>query len=390
MDFLGYVRPDGKVGIRNKVLIMSVDECMAGVAEKIGAAIEDAVVVTNHYTCMLAGNEEILHNLIGLALNPNIAAVLVLSMGCGSIDPVLVQEPVAKTGKPAEVLVCLEKKGSRETIKEGIAIAQKLRAYADTIEREPVDVSALVVAVKCGGSDTSSGLASNPTVGKACDLLVEAGGTAIAGELIELIGCEEILEERIEDPKVFKKLQGLIEEEQNRWNIPGVEVETMSIGNSLGGLTTIEEKSLGAMHKTGSKPIIDVLQISGKGVERPGEPGFYLSEASHLCGASAVQFASLGAHMILWTSGGSGFNHTIIPVIRVSGNKDLINEDTDLDVTGIMEGTSSVDSMGEKLFDEIIQVASGKKTAVEELGHATVTFYQKDVRLEHMLRSCNR
>ena len=386
--FKGYPRPNGKVGIRNHVMVIAVDECCDGIARNISKSIKDCVVVTNHYTCMYGGNEEMVDTMIHAGMNPNIAGVLVVAMGCGSIDPEMVAGPIRESGIPAHSISVIKSQGTRMTIDHGVKLAMELRAYADRIETVDTPISELVVAVKCGGSDTSSGIASNPSVGRAVDKLVDAGATCMAGELIELIGCEDILRDRAVSKEVADKIVRLIEEEEHRWHIEGTEVETMSIGNSVGGLTTIDEKSHGALHKTGTRTIQDVLRINHLHRDKPSSKGFYLTEASHLCGAASMHFASLDAHMIIWTSGGAGFNNTIIPVIRVSGNEHLITEDMDINACGIMSATDTIDNVAEKIIDKVVAVASGEKTNIEDIGYAYASLYQKDQRLEKVINIC--
>lgn len=390
MDFKGYLRPDGSIGIRNRLLIIAVDECCEGIARAISKEFEEAVVLTNWYTCMLGGNEETLVQMIANAKNPNVAGVLVLAMGCGSILPSQITDEITKIGKPVESLVCQEVGGTRNTISKGITLMKGLEAYASSLPREDFPMSQLVVGIKCGGSDTSSGIASNPSVGLAADKLIELGGICIGGELFELQGCQAPLDART-SPAVSKKIERLIENERLRWSVEGTDVETMSIGNSIGGLTTIEEKSLGALHKFGTKEIVDILEINDKGVELPTRSGFYLSEATMLCGGSGVNFASYGAHMIMWTSGAAGFENPLVPVIRVSGNEDLINDDIDVDATGIMNGSESLEVVSNRIIEKLHTVASGQKTQLEGLGSATMTLYQKDQRLDTLLNiRCNK
>lgn len=391
MNFQGYIRPDGSVGIRNRFLIVSVDECCDGIARAIAKESSEAVVLTNAYTCMLGGNEETLNQMIANGENPNVAAVLVLAMGCGSILTSQVTDPLKATGKPVEALVCQTEGGTRKTVEAGRKIIKDFEAYAATLKRESVSASKLVVGIKCGGSDTSSGIASNPSVGLAADKLIDMGGACIGGELFELQGCQVELRERAISEDVFNKIDRLIENERLRWSVEGTDVETMSIGNSVGGLTTIEEKSLGAFHKFGHKPIVDILEVNDKIVEKPTQSGFYLSEATMLCGGAGVNFASYGAHMILWTSGAAGFENPLVPVIRVSGNEDLINDDIDVDATGIMNGKESLDAVSDKIVEKLISVASGNETQIEGLGGSTLTLYQKDQRLDTLLNiRCNK
>ncbi|WCE32029.1 UxaA family hydrolase [Vibrio sp. SCSIO 43137] len=383
--FQGYKRPDGQVGIRNHIMILAIDECAEGIAQAIKQKVPECVVVTNHYTCMYGGNEEMVNTMIGAALNPNVAGVLVLNMGCGSIDPALVIDPIKQAEKPVFNLSIIKSRGTRQTINDGIQLANELVSIAGKVKPEPTPISRLVVGIKCGGSDTSSGIASNPAVGNAADQLVDLGATCVAGELIELITCEDILRERAVTDEVADKIERLIMEEERRWHIEGTDVETMSIGNSVGGLTTLEEKALGALHKTGTRPIQDVLEINPQGIQKPTTAGFYLSEATHLCGGSGMHFAALGAQVILWTTGGAGFNNPIVPVVRVSGNAAQITEDIDVDVSGIMSAQQSVIEGGDAVIECLNKVVQGEKSAIEDVGFAFCSLYQKDQRLERLI-----
>lgn len=385
MKFKGYRRKDGKIGIRNKYLIISVDECCEGIARNILKSFDDVLVLTNSYTCMLGGNEETFNQMKAIAEHPNIIGVLVLAMGCGSIRPESITNDLQSTGKPYKHIVVEDVKGTRNAINLGIKYIEEFKQSNRNMIREDIDISELVIGVKCGGSDTSSGLTSNPAVGETVDKIVELGGTAIGGELFELIGCENILKRRAKNDEVAKKIDNLIYKEKIRWGVDGAGVETMSVGNYVGGLSTIEEKSLGAYSKMGSKQIEDVLEINHIKVDKPKNKGFYLSEVTMLCGGAGVNFASLGAHIILWTTGAAGFNNSIVPVLRFSGNEDLMTEDMDINASGIITGEEDINSIVEKAIDKIINVASGEKTAVEDLADSTLTLYQKDRRVETLL-----
>lgn len=385
MTFTGYQRPNGAVGIRNKLLLIAVDECCEGIVRTIAKAFDEAVVLTNWYTCMLGGNEETFHQMIAVGQNPNVGGVLVVAMGCGSILPSQIAEPLAAAGQAVDTLTCQQVGGTRAAVELGIAKLAALKAQADRHPRAVFPISRLVVGIKCGGSDTSSGIASNPSVGAAADRLIDLGATCIGGELFELQGCEPMLAKRAATPEIAAKIVKLIANERTRWSVEGTDIETMSIGNSVGGLTTIEEKSMGALHKMGSRQIEDILEINKFGVDRPQRPGFYLSEASMLCGAAGVNYAAMGAHLILWTSGAAGFNNAIVPVIRVSGNRDLINPDMDIDATGVMAGTCGVGDVAERILQTVQAVASGQPTAIEGIGDSTMTLYQKDQRVETLL-----
>lgn len=385
MEFLGYERTDGQIGIRNKILIISVDECCDGIARKIGEVSKNSVILTNWYTCMLGGNEETFNQMIAVGKSPNVAAVLVLAMGCGSILPEQIATPIANTGKLVKYLTCQKEGGSKKTIEKGREILKNMDNYINSLIPKKFPLNKLIIGVKCGGSDTSSGIASNPSVGRMVDILVDMGGTCIGGELFELIGCEKILTKRAINDKVKEKILTLIDNEKKRWSVEGTDIETMSIGNSIGGLTTIEEKSLGALHKMGHKPIQDVLQINKDFIDRPTTSGFYLSEVTMLCGGAGVNYAALGAHIIVWTSGAAGFNNPIVPVIRVSGNSELINDDIDVDVSGIITGKIGINDGAQFIIDKISKVANGETTNLEDIGSSTMTLYQKDQRVEKLL-----
>ena len=310
-----------------------------------------------------------------------------MAMGCGSIDPELGAGPIRNTGKPAKTLTVIKEKGTRNSISRGIGIVKEIEEYKNSAVKTDVHISNLIVGVKCGGSDTSSGLASNPSVGRAADKLVESGATVVAGELMELVGCEDILMRRAANEEVAKKIVRLIKEEEKRWGV-GSSTEIMSVGNSVGGLTTIEEKALGSLEKIGTKPIAGILEFNQSGHEKPGKAGLYLSDTTMLCGGSAMHFAAVGAQLILWTSGGAGFNNQLIPVIRVSGNENLINEDIDIDASKIMRNEDTVEDVSSRIFDKIIKVAGGEKTSIEDVGYSYCTLYQKDTRLEYCIKKC--
>ncbi len=385
MEFLGYKRSNCEVGIRNKLLVIAVDECCDGICRQIAGSCEDAVVLTNTYTCMLGGNEETYNQMVAVGKNPNVAGVLVVAMGCGSIPPDRLAQEIKTSGKPAFHLIVEHCKGTRKAIEQGQKLLSQLSDYAAQCQRVPCPLSSLVIGGKCGGSDAISGMIPNAVVGQVFNRLVDEGAICITGELFELVGCEEILCNRAATPAVARKIKQLISNEAGRWSAGGAPLETMSIGNCTGGLVTIEEKALGALHKTGDRPIQDVLQINRDFVDRPTKPGFYLSEVSMLCGGSAVNFASLGAAMILWTSGGAGFEDPLLPVIRISGNPQLINEDIDIDATGIIDGSDTLSRIADRTVQYITQVASGKKTNIEGLGSASLSLVQKDVRIENIL-----
>jgi len=231
------------------------------------------------------------------------------------------------------------------------------------LERKEFDVSRLVVGVKCGGSDTSSGLAGNPAVGDFVDKLVDAGGAAIMSEPIEAVGAEEPLARRARNEEVRKKIYKMIGDEEKRWSVPGAQMEFMCKGNVDGGLITIEEKSLGAIHKSGSRPIMDVLENSDRLLEKvPEGGGFFLQDGTHLEPMTMSFMAAAGAQIVIFVTGcGATFGHAIVPIIKVTGNPETyrrMSEDIDINAGTIMNGEESIDSVGQRIFSEVLEVAS--------------------------------
>jgi altronate dehydratase large subunit len=389
MQFNGYIRPDGSVGVRNYVLIMPVVSCMEGVARAIAAQLDDALVVSQEHGCLYGGNEQVGHGMVGIGANPNAAAVLLLGMGCESFTPSVIATPLEKTGKPVRVLSALKEGGIRRTFAKGLQIARELQDYAKSVQRQPADISALTVAVKCGGSDTSSGLASNPSVGQAADLLVDAGAKVLFSEPIEMVDGEAVLAALAATPEVAEDIRTLVSQEEKRWSVPGVKTEFMCMGNVLGGLTSIEEKSLGSILKSGSKPIKGVLPFNAQGLTKPTEAGLYIQEGTHWDPHAITHFAAAGAQIILFTTGfGACLESPLSPTIRVSGNPESIatvGDDIDVDASGIMLGTDSIEAVGERILAKILAAANGERTRVEGLNNVGFSFYNKDQRLEHFL-----
>jgi altronate dehydratase large subunit len=394
MRFNGFARRDGKVGIRNLILIMAVTDCVEGIGRKISDSVRDSVLITQNHGCLVVGNEQVIHNMVGVAENPNVAAVLLLSMGCESLRPEILAERLSPSQKTVEILTCTKEGGTEKVIEKGIKIAKKMREDADKVTRQSADVSNLTVAVKCGGSDTSSGIASNPSVGAAVDKLVDLGAKVIFSEPIEAIGGEEELCRRAVNEAVARQIRELVSAEEKMYTVQGAEMEFMCKGNILGGLTTIEEKSMGSLHKTGSSPIVGVLRNNRTVLEKPAKKGVYFQEGTHFDAMTAAHFVAAGAQVIVFTTGvGAGFNNALAPTIRVCGNVSVIDKviaDIDIDASNIMRGKESIGDVGMRILKTIIDVANGKKTKIEEYGYSSFVFYRKDPRLEYFISKENK
>ena len=387
MDFLGFERPNDMVGIRNTVLVMAAADCAEPAAGMIAAEADNAVSVSQYQGCI---DMQVVPTLVGVARNPNVYGTLLVAMGCEGQEPGDLCNEIAKAGKPVEVVNIQEVGGTRKAVSIGRKIVGEMARAAKAQQRIPFDISRLVVGVKCGGSDTTSGIAANPAIGVMADMLIDSGAAVVMGEPIEAIGAEEALSARALDDDVRADILKWIADEEKRWTVPGAAVDFMCLGNIEGGLTTLEEKSLGAVHKSGHSPISGVLKNRDDYLETvPPGGGSFLQEGVHIELQAMTYMAAAGVHAIVFATGRGGtFGHAICPLIKVTGNPETwerMHEDLDIDASKIMEGEESIESVGNRIFNEVSAVASGKITIGEELGLFNFAVWKRDPRLEALL-----
>ena len=304
-----------------------------------------------------------------MGANPNVYGVVVLGLGCETHQARSVAGELAKYNKPVVVVSIQDHGGTLSAIAEGAKIAAKMVQDASAQMRELCDISELVIGTECGGSDACSGLSANPAVGFVSDMIIERGGTAILAETTELIGAEHLLAERAVDDKVAKKAYQIIHAMENRSLQMGVDIRTgnPSPGNKKGGLSTLEEKSLGAATKAGSKPLQEIIDYAEpptkKGLVWMDTPGHDIEQMTGMVAG--------GAQVVLFTTGrGTPTGSPIAPVIKISTNSGIferMSENIDMNAGTIIEGKESIDSVGERIFDEITKVSSGKLTKAEIL-----------------------
>lgn len=370
---LGYVRPDGRVGIRNYLLVMSTVVCSSFVARRIADQVQGAVAVENPFGCGQLGPdlEVTRRTLIGMARNPNVGGVLVVGLGCEQIQADDLVREIERTGKPVEKVVVQEVDGGTPAaIERGVTLLRRMAEEVLRQRPEEVDLSNLVMGVECGGSDATSGLASNPVVGYVSDKLIDLGGTVILSETPEMIGAEEILAKRAVSREVGEKIVKVVRRWVDLAASYGVDLvgTQPSPGNIAGGLTTIEEKSLGAIIKGGSRPIQGVVdyaeEVRGKGLWIMDTPGYDVM--------SVVGMVAGGATLVVFTTGrGTPTGNPIAPVIKVTANPytaKKMRENIDFDASTVTLGQETIDQAGERLFKLIIDVARGRPTRAELLG----------------------
>jgi altronate dehydratase large subunit len=372
MQFMGYKRTDGKCGVRNKVLILPTCSCSSETARMISMAVDGTTTFTNQNGCAQPGPDfkPTLDVMVGFAANPNIYGTVVVGLGCETAVPSMVVDTIrAATDKPVELVVIQEDGGTLGAIDKGCRYAREMVGEASGMAREPLDVSELIVGTECGGSDSTSGLAANPVVGAMSDLLVEHGATSILSETTEFIGAEHILARRALNKHVHDRLYEIIKNYEDHLHKAGTSLRggNPSPGNKAGGLTTIEEKSLGCIHKGGESVIQEVVDYA----QAPTKKGLVIMDTPGYDVASLTGMAAGGAVISVFTTGrGTPTGNPIMPVIKLTGNAETFQKmicNIDFDASGILTGSGSIEQLGRDLFDEVIRVANGKMPKAEAL-----------------------
>ena len=378
-QFMGFKRPDGRVGVRNYTVVIPSVFCANKTVEKIAAAVPGTIALKHPVGCAQVGLDLELtaRTLKAMGTHPNVGAVLVVGLGCERFPSAELYEAVLKSGKPAGHLIIQEEGGTTNTIRKGIEILKGLKEKTDAMRREPCDLSSLMIATKCGGTDATSGLAANPAVGEMADRLVAEGGSVILSELNELLGTEDMLARRAVSPEVAKKIYSAVYEIEDLLrngrdiSLGEARNELISPGNFAGGVSSVVEKALGGVHKSGTSPIVDVLQYASAPEE--GKKGLFLMDYESHDGEVVTGMVGCGAQIVAFTTGrGNPAGHPLAPVIKVTGNYKTyahMEENFDFDASGIIQRGDTVAETGGRLFDLMLDVANGvKQTAAEQIG----------------------
>ncbi len=377
MSFWGYPRPDGSYGVRNYVGIIPTVACACDVAEWIENQIQGSVAFLHHQGCCQTKPDIdlVTRTLISLGHNPNLASVLLVSLGCESVSVDEVAEGIARSGKPGEKLVIQKIGGSSPALAEGSRIARQLVNKASQLTRTMADESELRFGVKCGASDTTSGLGSNPAIGAAVDILIEKGGSCVFGETTEFVGAEHILAKRAASPEVERRILEIVDQMEKRAIAMGTDMRggQPTKVNIAGGLSTIEEKSLGAISKGGTNPIKAVYDYGG----RPEGKGLFIIDSPGREPEALTAFAAAGAQLILFSTGlGAPQGFPFVPVIKATANPKTYQRLPDhmdfyIDITS--STSSTLQQAGQAIYNKALQVASGEKTMAEITGYVTAT-----------------
>ena len=384
IGFLGFRRPHGRVGTRNHVLVVPTVICSSVVAERIASAALPLGTALPHLAgCgQLGPDMQLTHEtLMAYCGHPNVGAVIVVALGCEQVVAQMLADVARRHGKPVEIVAIQSEGGTIRATEKGIAIARAFAGTLSTQEREWCDISELVLSLKCGGSDYTSGLASNPTLGRVTDRLVDLGGRAVLGEVAEIMGAEHLLAARARQPETASKLIQIVRRVETEARALGLDIRGTqpSPGNIRGGLTTIEEKSLGATHKGGERAALeDVVPYSApivrKGLTVMDTPGLDVESVTGMVGG--------GAQVVVFTTGlGTPTGNPIAPVIKVTGNARTARQmadNIDLDVSGIMDESETLSAAADRLFAQVLAVASGRETVAEQLGHREFAIHRRN------------
>ncbi len=372
----GYLRSDGRKGIRNLLLVVYTVQCAQHVAHQVASGEPDTHVI-GFPGCY--DNDYAIRLLLALARHPNVGGVLAIGLGCEYTQPARIADVVRLSGRPAKAFFIQEHGGTVSSIEHGKQLLAELRRRSAETPRVEMSWAELVVGAECGGSDASSGLAGNPVVGRFFDWLVDQGGTAIFEETVEMIGLRSILSDRAADPLARKQIEDAYDKAEEYCR--SVRQYSISPGNFAGGLTTIEEKSLGAVAKGGSMKIQGVIRVA----EPPRRPGLWLLDS--VPDPTFMQFGytnpndtegiidliAAGAHIVLFITGrGSVIGSPISPLLKITGNAETFRKmsgDIDFNAGCVLDGSATLQNAALSLADLVRRTAVGEPTRPEALGH---------------------
>ncbi len=366
----GYRRENGRVGIRNHVLIVSVDDISNAAVEGVASLIRGTMALPHPYGRLQFGDDLDLtfNTLIGAGKNPNVAAVIVIGIEPNWTDYIV--EGIAKTGKPVAGF-SIERSGDLETIRQAAWKAKEFVHWASELPRVPIEWNEIWVSTKCGESDTTSGLASNPTVGRVFDRLEKLGNTMIFGETTEVTGAEDKVMEACVTPEVAAQFKAAFDDYQNLVKSQGVSLlgSQPTEGNIRGGLSTIEEKAFGNVEKAGKCTVVGYLDQA----EEPKGPGLWFMDSSSAAAEQVTLCAAGGAALHLFTTGqGNIIGNPILPVIKMSANPltvETMTEHIDVDLTGLLTFEYNLDGAADRTMEMMAHTINGRLTSAEALRH---------------------
>lgn len=384
MEFWGYKRKDGRAGIRNHVLILPACACGSESSRIVASQVRGAVSIVFNTGCSdVAANTAMSQKVLtGFACNPNVYGVVIIGLGCETVPHRKLREKIeAMTSKPVVSFGIQEEGGTLKTIEKAVRAAREMASTAGMQQKERCDISELLLGIECGGSDATSGLASNPAVGELSDRLVDLGASTMMSESIEWIGGEHVLAKRAATPEIHDQIIRVCEDYEAHLKAAGQDCRAgqPTPGNKDGGLSTIDEKSLGCIRKGGTRPIVEVLAQA----ERPTKRGAIVMDTAGYDISSVTSMVAAGCNVIVFTTGcGTPTGNAIVPVLKVTANAHTyswMEDNMDVDLSGILRGEESISASGERLLTRIHEVANGRLTKAEAYGFS-------DIAVDHVCR----
>ncbi len=384
MKFMGYRRADGKVGIRNHILILPTCACGSESSRIVASQVKGAVNIIFNTGCSdVAANTALSQKVLtGFACNPNVYGVVIIGLGCETVNHRMLREKIQSlTSKPVVSFGIQEEGGTLKTIEKAVRAARELASEAGMVQKEECDLSEIIMGIECGGSDATSGIASNPAVGNLSDRMVDLGSTTMMSESIEWIGGEHVLAKRAASKEIHNQIIEVCRNYENHLKAAGQDCRAgqPTPGNKAGGLSTLDEKSLGCIRKGGTRPITEVLEQA----KRPTKSGAVVMDTAGYDISSVTSMVAGGSNLVVFTTGrGTPTGNAIAPVLKVTANKHTaswMSDNMDVDLSGIIDGTLTIEDAGELLLGKVLEICNGKLTKAEAYGFS-------DIAVDHVCR----
>lgn len=384
MKFWGYRRSEGRPGIRNHVLILPTCACGSESARIVASQVRGAVNIIFNTGCsdVQANTDMSQKVLTGFACNPNVYGVVIIGLGCETVGHAQLAAKIRKmTSKPVVDFGIQDEGGTLKTIEKAVRAARDMAAQAGMQQKELFDISELMMGIECGGSDATSGIASNPAVGALSDELVDLGATTIMSESIEWIGGEHVLAKRAATPEIHNQIIKVCQDYEEHLKAAGQDCRAgqPTPGNKAGGLSTLDEKSLGCIRKGGTRPIVEVLGQA----QRPTKHGAVVMDTAGYDISSVTSMVAGGCNVVIFTTGrGTPTGNAIVPVLKVTANAKTyakMEDNMDVDLSGIIKGETTYQEEGHRMLGIINDVANGKLTKAEAFGFS-------DIAVDHVCR----
>lgn len=384
MQIWGYKRAEGRAGIRNHVLILPTCACASETCRIVSSQVKGTQNIIFNTGCSdVAANTEMSQRILtGFAANPNVYGVVIIGLGCETVGHAVLCEKIkGMTSKPVVSFGIQEEGGTVRTAEKAVRAARKMVMEASLQQRELIDISNLLLGIECGGSDATSGIASNPAVGELSDLLVDLGASTIMSESIEWIGGEHVLAKRAATPAIHNAIIRICEQYEAHLKLAGQDCRAAqpTPGNKAGGLSTIDEKSLGCIRKGGTRPIVEVLDQA----VRPSKTGAIVMDTAGYDISSVTSMVAAGCNAVIFTTGrGTPTGNAIVPVYKVTANENTyqrMEDNMDYDLSSIVRGEKTFKQCGKNLLAEMAEICNGKMTKAEIYGFS-------DIAVDHICR----